>query len=114
MALEKIPCPYALVAATKAGVDLLSITNSVLKTAHWKQQYEGVDFPLPSTAQINAHADLYDESICLYPAFMRPKGRLKNMKRKAGYMEKQGKKRIFTCQVCLNSISEDRLDFFPN
>jgi hypothetical protein len=22
------------------------------------------------------------------------------MKRKAGYMEKQGKKRIFTCQVC--------------
>jgi hypothetical protein len=49
-------------------VDLLSITSSVLKTAHWKKQYEGVDFPLPSTAQIEAHADLYDESICLRPA----------------------------------------------
>jgi hypothetical protein len=49
------------VAAAKAGVDLLSITNLVLKTAHWKQQYEGVDFQLPSTAQIEARADLYDE-----------------------------------------------------
>jgi len=100
MALKKIPCPHAHVAAAKAGVDLLSITNSDLKTAHWKQQYEGVDFQLPSTAQIEAHADLYDESICLHPAFKRPKGRPKNMKRKAGYMEKQGKKRTFTCQVC--------------
>jgi hypothetical protein len=78
----------------------LTITSSVLKTAHWKQQYEGMDFPMPSTAQIEAHADFYDESIGLYPAFKRPKGRPKSMKRKAGYMEKQGKKRIFTCQVC--------------
>ena len=59
-----------------------------------------MDFPLPSNAQIEAHADLYDESICLHPAFKRPKGRPKNTKRKAGYMEKQGKKRISTFQVC--------------
>ena len=65
-----------------------------------EQQYGGMDFPLPSNAQIEAHADLYDESICLHPAFKRPKGRPKNTKRKAGYMEKQGKKRIFTCQIC--------------
>jgi hypothetical protein len=70
MALKKIPCPRAHVAAAKAGLDLLSITSSVLKTAHWKQQYEGLDFPLPSTAQIEAHADLYDESICLYPTLI--------------------------------------------
>jgi hypothetical protein len=72
-----------------------------LKTAHSKQQYEGVDFPLPSTAQIEAHADLYGEFICLHPAFKRPKGRPKNMKRKTGYIEKQGKKRIFTCPYLL-------------
>ena len=59
-----------------------------------------MDFPLPSNAQIEAHADLYGESICLHPAFKRPKGRPKNTKRKAGYMEKQGKKRISTFQVC--------------
>jgi hypothetical protein len=70
IALKEILCPHAHVAAAKAGVELLSITSSVLKTAHWKQQYEGVDFPLPSTAQIEAHADLYDESICLHPALI--------------------------------------------
>jgi transposase len=37
---------------------LLSITSSVLKTAHWKKQYEGPNFQLPSTAKIVAHADL--------------------------------------------------------
>ena len=100
MVLKKIPCPHVHVAAVKAGVDLLSITSPDLKTALWKQQYEGMDFPLPSNAQIEAHADLYDESICLHPALKRPKGRPKSTKRKAGYMEKQGKKRIFTCQVC--------------
>jgi hypothetical protein len=41
-----------------------------LKRAHWKQQYEGLDFSLPSTTQIEAHADLYDESICLHPALI--------------------------------------------
>ena len=33
--------PARACGAAKSGVDLLSITNSVLKTAHWKQQYEG-------------------------------------------------------------------------
>jgi hypothetical protein len=70
MALKKIPCPHAHVAAAKAGVDLLITTSSVLKTAHWKQQYEGLDFLLPSTAQIEAHAELYDEPICLHPALI--------------------------------------------
>ena len=37
MALKKIPCPHALVAAAKAGVDLLRITSSVLKAAYWKK-----------------------------------------------------------------------------
>jgi hypothetical protein len=38
MALKKIPCPHAHVAAAKAGVDLSSIASSVLNAAHWKQQ----------------------------------------------------------------------------
>jgi hypothetical protein len=70
MALNKIPCPHVHVAVAKASVDLLSFTSSVLKTAHWKKQYEGVDFPLQSTAQIEARADLYDESICLHPTLI--------------------------------------------
>jgi hypothetical protein len=74
MALKKIPCTHAHVAAKKACVDLLSITSSVLKTVHWKQQYGGVDFPLPSTAQIEENADLYDEPICLHPAFKQTQG----------------------------------------
>jgi hypothetical protein len=90
MELKKISCPRAHVAAAKAGVDLLNITSSVLKTAHWKQLYKGMDYPLASTAQIEAHAGLYDEPICLHPAFKRPKGRPKSMRRKAGYMGKAG------------------------
>ena len=41
-------------------------------------------------------------NVLLHPAFKRPKGRPKSIKRKGRpkYMEKQGKKRIFTCQVC--------------
>jgi hypothetical protein len=58
----------------------------VKKASHWKQQYGGVDCPLPSTVRIEAHADLYGESIYLHPAFKRPKDRPKTMKRKAGYM----------------------------
>lgn len=90
-------------AAVAAGVDLLDITSSDLKTAHWKLQYQGLDFPLPSKAQIDMHASLYDESICLHPALKRPKDRPKSMKHKAGFSEKKGMKRIFTCQVCFKT-----------
>jgi hypothetical protein len=95
----KIPCPHAHVAASKAGVDLLSIISSGWKTAHLKQQYQGVGFSRPSNAQIEARADLYGEAICLHQTLKRPNGRPNSVKRKAGYLEKQGKKRIFTCQV---------------
>jgi|AntAceMinimDraft_5_1070358.scaffolds.fasta_scaffold86618_1 hypothetical protein len=92
MAVQKTPHPHAHAAAAKVGVDLLSITSLGLKTAHWKQHNQGMDFPLPSTAQIDAHVDFNNESIRLH------QGRPKSTKRKTGYMEKQAKKRIFTCQ----------------
>jgi|AntAceMinimDraft_5_1070358.scaffolds.fasta_scaffold245952_2 hypothetical protein len=46
------------------------------------------------------HAGFYGEFICLHPAFKRPMGHPKYMKRKAGCMEKQGKILIFIFQVC--------------
>jgi hypothetical protein len=100
MALKRIQCPRAHVSAAKAGVDLLSIASSGLKATHWKQQHKGMDFPLPSTAKIEARAGLYGESTCLHPAFKHPKGRPKSTGRKADYRKKQVKKRIATCQVC--------------
>ena len=98
MVLSKIPCPHVVAAAGAANVNMMSIICPELTTAHWKEQYEGTAFPLPSYAQIEAHADLINKSICLPPALKRPKGRPKSMKRKKGYIEKHGKKR--SCSKC--------------
>jgi len=94
MALSKIPCPHVVAAAGAANVDMVSIICPELTTAHWKVQYEGTAFPLPSEAQIEVHTDLINKSICLPPALERPK----SMKRKKGHMEMHGKKR--SCSKC--------------
>ena len=78
-------------AAVAANVNMMNIICPELKTAHWKEQYIGAGFPLPSKAQIEAHADLINRSICLPPALKRPKGRPKSTKRKKAHLEKHGK-----------------------
>jgi hypothetical protein len=101
MARTKVPCVHVHAAAMAAGSNVMDIICPELKTAHWKEQYAGTEFPLPSEAQIERHANLVNRSICLPPALKRPKGRPKSTKRKQGFMEKHGKKkRSITCMVC--------------
>ena len=75
MVLTKLPCLHVRAAAAAANVNIMSIICPELKTAHWKEQYADTGFPLPSDAQIDAHAGLINRSICLPPALKRPKGR---------------------------------------
>ena len=67
MVLTKIPCSRAHAAAVAADVNMMHIVCPELKTTHWKGQYEGTEFPLPSEAQIERHANLINTSICLPP-----------------------------------------------
>ena len=90
MVLTKIPCSHAHAAAVAADVNMMHIICPELKKAHWKEQYEGTEFPLPSEAQIERHANLINTSICLPPGLKRPNGRPKSTKRKQGFMDKQG------------------------
>jgi len=102
MVLTKIPCSPAHAAAVAADVNMIHIICPELKTTHWKEQYEGTEFPLPSEAQIERRAHLINTSICLPPGLKRPKGRPKSTKRKQGFMEKQGNKRIFRIRFNFN------------
>jgi len=90
MVLTKIPCSHAHAAAVAADVNMMHIICPELKKTHWKEQYEGTEFPLPSEAQIERHVNLIKSSICLPPGLKRPNGRPKSTKRKQGFMDKQG------------------------
>jgi len=73
-----------------ADVNMMHIICPELKKTHWKEQYEGTEFPLPSEAQIERHVNLIKSSICLPPGLKRPNGRPKSTKRKQGFVDKQG------------------------
>ena len=48
-----------------------------LKKTHWKEQYEGTEFPLPSEAQIERHANLINSPSACPPASSARMGALK-------------------------------------
>jgi len=50
MVLTKTPCKHVHAAAVAAKVSIMSIVCPELTTAHWKAQYAGTGFPLPSEA----------------------------------------------------------------
>ena len=79
----------------------MAIINPELTTQHWKDQYAGLDFPLPSAADVEKHSGLININICLPPAFKRPKGRPKSQMREKGYMEKRPAMKLkLTCSIC--------------
>ena len=101
MSVSMYPCPHVLAAAAAKGMGIMAIINPKLTAQNWKQQYEDLDFPLPSAADVEKHSGLINRNICLPPAFKRPKGRPRSLKRQKGFMEKPfTKKRKMTCQIC--------------
>ena len=75
--LTKIPCSHAHAAAVAADVNMMHIICPELKKTHWKEQYEGTEFPLPSEAQIERHVDLINRPSACPPASSARMGALK-------------------------------------
>lgn len=98
------PCVHVRAACTAADKNILDIMNPGLTTVAYKAQYAGLDFPMPSKAEIDAESGLINRNICLHPALKRPKGRPKKEKRKKGPLSPQegskNKRRKMTCSVC--------------
>ena len=79
MVLTKIPCSHAHAVAMAANVSMMMmhIICPELKKAHWKEQYEGTEFPLPSEAQIERHVNLINRPSACPPASSARMGALK-------------------------------------
>lgn len=94
-----LPCSHQVAFANAGGHDFVDFMNVLDTTAGWVKQYENVTFHLPSEAEYAAQEHLWDTSLRLVPPYKRQRGR-PSLKRKKGFLERETKAKVITCQRC--------------
>jgi len=94
-----LPCCHQLALVDAGGHELADYMHKFDTTEGWIDQYDGVEFEVPSEADFEDKMGLWDSSIRIVPPFKRKRGR-PSMKRKRGFLEKGSKKKNVTCTRC--------------
>ena len=91
------PCPHMIAAADAKGEDLSVFMHRFGAAIGYKEQYEKPAFEAPTDDEYDAHMNLRDESLALYPRIKRNRGRPVKM-RKRGSVERSQSN--VTCRCC--------------